>query len=105
MTKFYTQTPSLLKSHGKIDSLGSVQSLSLKTGAGPDSITQSSSTKTLFVFPKVVVDGGGGTNSFLADDSGFTAAAPANTDASMLFALPAESTAIAEQLSKLDPPR
>jgi hypothetical protein len=55
---------------GKVNA--NVQTLSLKTGAGGDSITQGTSfvSGMLFSFPKVVVDGGGGSNTFTADDSG-----------------------------------
>jgi hypothetical protein len=56
--------------HGKVNS--NVQTLSIKTGAGGDLITQSTSfgPGELFAFPKVLVDGGGGSDTFVADDSG-----------------------------------
>jgi hypothetical protein len=47
-----------------------VQTLSLQTGAGGDSITEGTTDGKLFSSPKVVVDGGGGSNTFTADDSG-----------------------------------
>jgi hypothetical protein len=66
-TEMYVQS---IGFHGKVNA--NVQTLTLKTGAGGDSITQGTSfvSGMLFAYPKVIVDGGGGSNTFIADDSG-----------------------------------
>src|SRR5262249_19314235 len=56
---------------GLIATFSNIQNVNIKTGAGDDTIIVTNSGNTLDFLPDVFIDGGGGFNQLLADDSAY----------------------------------